>query len=277
MTASLHDNIIISTDFRQINSPAFYDCIVHLICMEGHGSFTYNGARFDLSPNDIAVLSQPQAVTDIETGEGMLCEYIVAPEKFLHNLLPANNYSIAGCVSLFSDPVIKATPEEAADFLDDIANIRKRLWQHDRKFYTEMMGCLLETMIYDLFEFHARANENVLTTDRTGYVTRQFFNLIEAGRPKTEREVSYYAAQLHITQKYLSDTIKRVTGKSASTHINRYAAAIIRDYLQTSTLSITQIADEMNFSSVSYFSRYCTKHLGLSPIEYRSVYSAKVP
>ncbi len=29
------------------------------------------------------------------------------------------------------------------------------------------------------------------------------------------------------------------------------------------------IADQMNFSSLSYFSRYCTKHLGLSPSEYR--------
>ncbi len=275
MTASLHDNIVICTDFRQINSPAFYDCIVHLICTAGNGSFTYNGTRFHISANDIIVISQPHLVTDITDDNDMKCEYIVAPDRFLHNLLPANNYGIAGCVSLFSDPVIKALPEEAADFLDDITNIKKRVSRSDRKFYIEMMSSLLETMIYDLFEFHARANENVLTTDRTGYVIRQFFNLIEAGRPKTEREVGYYAAQLHITQKYLSDTIKRITGKSASAHINRSAAAMIRDYLQNSTLSITQIADEMNFSSVSYFSRYCTKHLGISPIEYRRVYSSK--
>ena len=34
-------------------------------------------------------------------------------------------------------------------------------------------------------------------------------------------------------------------------------------------LSITQIADEMQFTSVSYFSRYCTKHIGMSPAQYR--------
>ncbi len=28
-------------------------------------------------------------------------------------------------------------------------------------------------------------------------------------------------------------------------------------------------ADRMNFTSLSYFSRYCTKHLGQSPSEYR--------
>ncbi|MBQ1654949.1 MAG: helix-turn-helix domain-containing protein, partial [Bacteroidales bacterium] len=31
----------------------------------------------------------------------------------------------------------------------------------------------------------------------------------------------------------------------------------------------TQIAERMNFASLSYFSRYCTKHLGQSPSEYR--------
>ena len=34
-------------------------------------------------------------------------------------------------------------------------------------------------------------------------------------------------------------------------------------------LSLTQIADRMNFTSLSYFSRYCTKHLGQSPSDYR--------
>lgn len=273
MLTSLHDNIIISTDFRQINSPAFYDCVVHLICTAGSGSFTYNGSRFSIGENEIAVISQPRSVTDIEATSGMRCEYVAAPEKFLHNLLPANNYGISGGVSLFSDPIIKVTPAEAEVFIDDINNIRKRMNHTEHRFYTEMMGSLLETMIYDLFEFHSKFNENMLTTDRTGYITREFFNLIEGGKPRTQRDVSYYAGQLHITPKYLSDTIKRITGHSVTTHINRSAAAIIISYLQDSRLSITQIADEMNFTSVSYFSRYCTKHLGVSPAEYRAVHS----
>lgn len=273
MVSSLHDNIVISTDFRQINSPAFYDCVVHLICTAGEGNFTYNGSRFSITENEIAVISQPQSVKDVEATPDMQCEYVAAPEKFLHNLLPANNYSISGGISLFANPIIKVTPAEAKDFIDDIDSIRKRLNHTGHRFYNEMMGSLLETMIYDLFEFHSKFNENILTTDRTGYITREFFNLIEGGKPRTQREVSYYANQLHITPKYLSDTIKRITGYSVTTHINRTAAAIIIAYLEDSQLSITQIADEMNFTSVSYFSRYCRKHLGVSPAEYKAVHS----
>ena len=43
---------------------------------------------------------------------------------------------------------------------------------------------------------------------------------------------------------------------------------MLKDYLNDERLSLTQIADLMNFTSLSYFSRYCTKHLGQSPSEY---------
>lgn len=125
-------------------------------------------------------------------------------------------------------------------------------------------------MIYDLFDFHVKTNDNILTTDRVGFITTQFFSLIQAGRPKTQRSVSYYAAQLNVTPKYLLDTIKRVTGTCASTHINNAAVAIALSYLKDSALSVTQIAEEMNFSSLSYFSRFCVKHIGVSPMKFRT-------
>ena len=43
---------------------------------------------------------------------------------------------------------------------------------------------------------------------------------------------------------------------------------MLKDYLNDERLSLTQIADLMHFTSLSYFSRYCTKHLGQSPSEY---------
>lgn len=54
-----------------------------------------------------------------------LVEYIVAPSKLLHGLLPANNFSIQGCVLLFDDPIIHVTPEDAENFKCDLENIRR--------------------------------------------------------------------------------------------------------------------------------------------------------
>ncbi|MBD5300119.1 MAG: AraC family transcriptional regulator [Bacteroides sp.] len=87
--------------------------------------------------------------------------------------------------------------------------------------------------------------------------------------------MSHYADQLNVTPKYLSYTIKRVTGTTVSTHINMAAKAIALAYLKDSTLSISQIADEMNFSSLNYFSRFCVKHIGMSPTKFRTAGAKK--
>ncbi|MDE6513316.1 MAG: helix-turn-helix transcriptional regulator [Muribaculaceae bacterium] len=270
MTKHLHELIVFSKEFALINSPAFYDCIVHLICTDGNGRFSYNGRHFDMSKNDIAVISRPRLVSAVTSDENFRCEFIAAPDKFLHNLLPANNYSIQGCVSLFDNPIIRVSDIDALRFRVDLANIRNRIDNIDHRFYQELMGSLLQTMVYDLFDFHAKTNENILTTDRVGYITRQFFTLIESGKPKTHREVSDYAELLNVTPKYLSDTIKRVTGTNISAHINNAATAIAIEYLKDNTKSVSQIADEMNFSSLSYFSRFCVKHIGVSPAKFRT-------
>ena len=178
MTKHLHELIVYSEDLSLINSPAFYDCVVHLICTEGSCSFKYNDRPFTLSENDIAVISRPQLVTEIKPDGDCRCEYIAAPDKFLHNLLPANNYAIQGCVSLFDNPIIKVDDIDAGRFRADLANIRNRIDHIDHRFHQELMGSLLQTMIYDLFDFHAKTNDNILTTDRVGYITTQFYTLI---------------------------------------------------------------------------------------------------
>ncbi|MBP5535932.1 MAG: AraC family transcriptional regulator, partial [Bacteroidales bacterium] len=89
------------------------------------------------------------------------------------------------------------------------------------------------------------------------------------GISRTERDVSYYAERLNVSTKYLSATVKRVTGHSVSSFIDRATVPIMKKYLNDERLSLTQIADRMNFTSLSYFSRYCTKHLGQSPSDYR--------
>ena len=62
---------------------------------------------------------------------------------------------------------------------------------------------------------------------------------------------------------------RSVTGQSVSSFIDRHTVPILKKYLNDERLSLTQIADRMNFTSLSYFSRYCSKHLGQSPSEYR--------
>ena len=76
---------------------------------------------------------------------------------------------------------------------------------------------------------------------------------------------------------FLTDTIRRVTGKSATAIINSYALIPLKELLEQQELPMTQIAEEMNFHSLSYFSRYASKLLGMTPTRYRESVQQTLP
>ncbi|MBM6993096.1 MAG: AraC family transcriptional regulator [Prevotella sp.] len=269
MNTSNELEFVFSDDFQRINSPENRYSCVHLICLEGEGSLVFNDTCYHFCKHDLVVLSQPDKVYHLAAHHNLRVKYFAAPTRFLYSLLPSNNYAIGGRISLYQDPVIHLDESGARQFLDDISRLEQRAGETAHPFYREMMGSLCLTMIYDIFGFHSQQYGATGTTDRQAFVVKELMRILESGISKTEREVAYYAAQLHVSPKYLSDVIRRSTGNSVTFLIHRYTVPILQEYLNNEQYSLTQIADAMNFASLSYFSRYCTKHLGLSPSDYR--------
>ena len=258
-----------STDFHVMNAHELSHTCMHLLCTAGEGSFVFNERCYHIVKNDLVVIPMPHRVKNLSAHADLQVEWFAADYKFLQSLLPSNNYSIGGSIALNQDPVIQLTDEQARHILDDFHRLRERMEDSHLQFYRELMGSLCLTMMYDIFEAHAQREATDSHTDRTAYIVKQLMALLSTGISRTERDVSYYAARLNVSPKYLSATIKRVTGHSVTSYINRHTIPILKDYLNDERLSLSQIADSMNFTSLSYFSRYCTKHLGQSPSEYR--------
>ena len=258
-----------STDFYGMNACELSHCCMHLLCTAGEGSFVFNEHCYHIARNDLVVIPTPCKVKNIAAHPDIRVEWFAADYKFLQNQLPSNNYSIGGSISLNHNPVIRVNDEQALRLLEDFHRLRDRMDDRHLQFYNEMMGSLCLTMMYDIFEAHAQRDASAPHTDRTAYIVKQLMALLATGISRRERDVSYYAGQLNVSAKYLSSTVKRVTGHSITSYIDRHTVPILKDFLDDERLSLTQIADLMNFTSLSYFSRYCTKHLGRSPSEYR--------
>jgi len=258
-----------SIDFLAMNAPELSHTCMHLLCKAGEGSFVFNERCYHIVKNDLVVIPMPNRVSNLAAHADMQVEWFAADYKFLQNLLPSNNYSIGGSISLNQDPVIKLTDEQAQHLLADFHRLRDRMGDRHLQFYHELMGSLCLTMMYDIFDAHAQRDATDTHSDRTAYIVKQLMALLATGISRTERDVSYYAERMNVSPKYLSATVKRVTGHSVTSYIDRHTVPILKDYLNDERLSLTQIAELMNFASLSYFSRYCTKHLGQSPSEYR--------
>ena len=74
-------------------------------------------------------------------------------------------------------------------------------------------------------------------------------DLLSTGICRTEREMRYYAERLNVSPKYLSATVRRMTGHNVTSYIDRHAVPILKNLLNDERLSITQIAEMMNFKT----------------------------
>ncbi len=266
---SMKTDFLYSTDFYDINASELSNTCLHLICTAGEGSFVFNERCYHIVKNDLVVVPMPKRISNLAAHNDMKVVWLAADYLFLQNLLPSNNYSIGGSISLNQNPVIHLTDQQAEHILYDFKRIQDRMCDKNLQFYKELMGSLCLTMMYDIFEAHAQRDASDQHSDRTAYIVKQLMEILSSGVSRRERNVSYYADRLNVSPKYLSATIKRMTGHSVISYINRHTMPILKEYLGDERLSLTQIAELMNFASLSYFSRYCTKHLGQSPSEYR--------
>lgn len=83
------------------------------------------------------------------------------------------------------------------------------------------------------------------------------------------KDVGFYAKQLCISDKYLIEVVKKATGKTPHQIIDEALLKEAYVMLGNPGYSITQIADLLQFSSVSAFGRFFKKYASISPTEYR--------
>jgi len=120
-------------------------------------------------------------------------------------------------------------------------------------------------------EIEALHDEEKITDLKKDYINSLFFQfkaLLEKEYLKN-RSVSFYAAQLHTTPKYLSSLVKKQTGRTAGGIINEAIILEAKVLLQNYLFSIGQISDHLNFSDQSVFGKFFKINTGMSPNEYR--------
>lgn len=106
-----------------------------------------------------------------------------------------------------------------------------------------------------------------ISTNSSDYTFHRFTHLLR--KHPHQREVQWFAKQLNITPKYLSEICKERSGKTASEWIADVTVSEIKHYLQHSTLPIHEIAQVMEFPNASFFCQYTKKHTGMSPNHFR--------
>lgn len=268
----IEDDIIIVDDISTAlipKDPRRMNFLILALCTEGEATYTLDTQEMRIQKNDVLLILDRHVVSNFTASKDLKALCIIISVKFFFESI--RNVGDVSSLLLLSRnfPVIKLSQEETETFQSYFYLLKTKAADKQNKFRRKLVSTLILAMFYDLSNVVQRMlNTDSMRQTRAEIIFTKFIKLLE-GNFKQERRVGWYAEQLCITPKYLSETIKNVSRRTPNEWIDNYVTIEMRIQLRNSTKSIKEIAEEMNFANQSFLGKYFKEHVGISPSEYR--------
>jgi AraC-like DNA-binding protein len=268
----IEDRILLIDEFANLplpEEPRRAKCIVLGLCLHGKAQYSVDTEDHNVRANDAILISEGQIIDN----------YMLSPDfSGIGILISADFFSeiIKGVHELSSlflfsrtHPVFSLNNEEVETIKMYFMAIKQKVDDVGHHFRTDVVRSIMMTMIYDLSNaiYRLQTNNDKRQT-RAEAIFTSFIQLVERNF-RVERRVGWYAEQLCITPKYLSETVKQVSRRTPNEWIDNYVTLEVRVLLKNSTMSIKEIAQTLNFPNQSFLGKFFKEHVGMSPSDYR--------
>lgn len=268
----LEDDLVLLDDMSEApipRDPRRMNRIVVALCTHGRAQYTIDTQEQMVKANEILIISEGHILDNFMASPDLegLCFILTA--NFFNEII--KNVSDVSALFLFSryHPVVSVSSREAEVFKSYFAMIKERTANTENYFRRDAVRTLLLAMFYDLSNVIYRLQQkNDRRQTRADIIFTKFIKMVEENFRK-ERRVGWYAEQLCITPKYLSETIKQVSKRTPNEWIDSYVTLEMRIMLKNTTKSIKEIAEILHFPNQSFLGKFFKEHVGMSPSEYR--------
>lgn len=239
-------------------------------CIKGHASFYLNGQKVEMNPGDLFVAFGFQIIDRLSSSEDFQLIALVQSRQFVQDTLMSMLHLWPYLLYLIENPILSLNQRERRWIRLNYLEFLQRMREAERHaFYTEVIQSLLQTLYLDICNFlelrSPRASRN---NSRIYNVFYQFMKVLSKNYTR-EREVAWYAEQLELTPKYLSEVVKQVSGRPVSQWISTLVVMEIKSLLRSTNLNIKDIAERLNFPNQSFMGKYFKNIVGCSPLDFR--------
>jgi AraC-like DNA-binding protein len=114
-------------------------------------------------------------------------------------------------------------------------------------------------------------NDAISTASRSKQIARDFKRLLKENL-KLKKSPSYYAAMLNISEAYLNEVIKKITGFTVGYWIRYYVILEAKRLLLYTEMDVKEIAYSLGYENYTYFSRLFKQTAGITPLTFRATY-----
>lgn len=237
------------------------------LCRRGTAELKANLETYAVGPNCL-ILATPDV---IKQWLHIADDYEALSVFFTTDFVTTNN-AATGRLRFFVEPpsyVLQLSAAQAENLADSLRFLQQKYHtpsaERDNVLKSILNGLLFE--IGALYDEQPSAPRPASRTRRQ-QLAAAFRQLVQAHSGRA-RSVTFYAAALCITPKYLTELVKEVTGRTASEWIAEAVVLEAKTLLQNPVLPVQQVAASLHFADQFAFSRFFKNSTGLSPTAYR--------
>ena len=236
--------------------------LMMILCHAGAAEIEIDGKPCPLRAGSLFVLPEKRFVSIGETLQDLSVSVLYVSTDFILDMPSPIDTNIFIYSRL--TPLLNIDNEKLADFASHFRFIAKESRETGR-YRTHIISALVLALLLEITAEYEEQNElGSAGRIRDESLSDRFFRLLAANF-RTQRTVSWYAAQMHLTPKYLSQAIRLSTGRTILDWIHESVMTEARMLLKTSEMTIQQISDHLSFSSPSAFVQFFRKHSGHTP------------
>jgi len=253
-----------------VKYPHRHDFFEVLYLLKGSGFHIIDGNKYEIKPPCVFFMSPGQAHKIEFSGDIEGYIFIFTAEFYLINQTNQNRlieFPFFFTIRQDNSP-LEFLLKADVDFLETL--FRKAISETEKGegYSIDLLRSVIDLILTSCSVLY-KTDENQLSKGRGHIVVKKFFQMVEENYQKN-LPVNEYANILAITPNHLTQTVNQLTGKTSSQIIKSKQVLEIKRLLVHSNLSVNEIANRLNFTDQSYFTKFFKRETGISPLQYRA-------
>jgi AraC-like DNA-binding protein len=236
------------------------------------GEIIYGRTKYDSDTGTLLFSAPDQTYTVKDIVISSESWFIAFHEDFIRGLEIQKRIKKYNFFNYNVNEALHLSPKEEKTIKSILKNIETEYQNNQDEYSKEIILTHMEALLTyaDRFykrQFLNRKDINKALFTRFKEILDAYFEskqLEEKGIPTVE----WLASQLGVSHRYMRDTLKAETGKTAVDQINLYLVEEAKNLLLAPNASISETAYQLGFEYPQYFSRLFKKKVGISPTAY---------
>ena len=258
---------------KESSPPITNDCYTISLKKVVSGELNYGRTKYDFTNGAMFFMSPRQVLqwdsSAVFEQKGFSINF---HEDFVNGTELAQQIKKYGFFSYSANEALHLSPSEEKQMESIVENIVIEYHNNQDAFSKDIIISHLTTLLKYANRFYERQfiNRQEMSIDLLEQFNQQLEEYYQSGQLQENGapSIEEIADKMSITQRYLSDTLKKETGKTTTEHIQLFLINEAKDLLLAPNASISETAYQLGFEYPQYFSRLFKKKVGVTPKEF---------